>query len=201
MLPTDRDPTPTCVWYDSRGDRAVRTLPDAASARRFFARAGRLGLRPSYDRSEPVSEIQTVSDVQSEKTVPVAKKAFKKAIKKSAAKKVAAKAASKSGGDKPAKKRAAAKAASDRGMADVPVKERRVALLKLLVKLGATSGADARPCGVLAEKLGYTAYDVYCLCYHKYELATEGLVKQAKVEGQRGVCYYVTAKGRESLKR
>ncbi len=97
----------------------------------------------------------------------------------------------------PAKKAAANGTArkADRGMADVPAADRRLALVKLLRKVGATSSAAARPVGVLAEKLGYTAYDVYCLAYHKYHLAAEGIVKTTTVEGQRGLSVYLTAKG------
>ncbi len=92
-----------------------------------------------------------------------------------------------------AKKKAAGK--TDRSAADVPAGDRRVALVKLLRKLGASSATAARPVPLLAEKLGYNQYDVYCLGYHKFPLAVGGFLKSVKHEGQKTVSFYLTAKG------
>lgn len=85
-----------------------------------------------------------------------------------------------------------------RAMAQVPAAERRAALLKLLVKLGATTATTAAGLGKLASKLGYTEYDVYCLVYHKHLLATSEFVKTVKLEDS-GLSAYITAKGVKSL--
>ena len=94
---------------------------------------------------------------------------------------------------KPAAKKSAA--AKDRSAADVPARDRRVALVKLLRKMQATSATAAKPVKALAERLGYNDYDVYCLAYHKYPLAAAGLVKTVQVEGVRGLSVHLTAKG------
>lgn len=86
-------------------------------------------------------------------------------------------------------------ARADRSMADVPAETRRRELVKLLKKLGATSPTTARPVQYLAEKIGYTRYDVYCLVYHKYQLGVTGIVKTVQLEGVRGLSAYLTAKG------
>lgn len=87
----------------------------------------------------------------------------------------------------------------DRSMADVPAMERRDCLVKLLRKLNATSAMTAKPISLLAEKLGYTNYDVYYMCYGKCLLATEEIVKTAKLEEHRDLCIYLTAKGQKTL--
>lgn len=87
---------------------------------------------------------------------------------------------------------------ADRGMASIPAAERRVAFLKMLKKLGATSAAAARSKTEIAAKLGYGEYDVYCLGYHKYPLAVNGLVKSATHE-EGGLAFYITVKGLASL--
>lgn len=91
-----------------------------------------------------------------------------------------------------------AKKKVDRSMSDVPVAERRLALVKLLRKLGATSASTSRPISLLAEKLGYTRYDVYCLVYHKFPLATEGFVKVVQLEENPDRSVYLTAKGQKT---
>lgn len=83
----------------------------------------------------------------------------------------------------------------DRSMSDVPASERRLALVKLLRKHKATSGATAIPLSVIAGKLGYTTYDVYCLSYHKFPLARDGFVKTANREDSKETLVYLTAKG------
>ena len=51
----------------------------------------------------------------------------------------------------------------DRKMAKIPVGERRKNLVKLLKKVNATNAGEAYSIGDLAEKLGYTKFDVYGL--------------------------------------
>ncbi len=94
---------------------------------------------------------------------------------------------------KPAAKKERAKL--DRSMSDVPAPQRRLAVVNLLRKLGAKSKTTAQPLGLLATKLGYTRYDVYILCYPKYQLSKEGFVVQHKEQGAKEVSYYLTAKG------
>lgn len=78
----------------------------------------------------------------------------------------------------------------------VSAHDRRVALMTLLRKLGATGAGSARSIPELASKLGYTDYDVYCLVYHKYPLAGGGFVKTVEVEGERSLHVHLTAKGK-----
>ena len=136
----------------------------------------------------------TKSPVESDSFVKPAKprkvKPSKTPKAKASPKKVPAKA-------KPAK--AASKKSVDRAMSDVPAKERRVNLVKVLRKMGAVDKESARPISVLAQKLGYTAYDVYCLTYHKFPLAKQGFVKVTEQEGHRDQCVYLTAKGQSTL--
>ncbi len=106
-----------------------------------------------------------------------------------------AKPAAKKASTGPAKKTAASPVKQDRSAADVPVAQRRLALVKLLRKLGATKATTARQVSELAGKLGYTNYDVYCLAYHTYFLAEAGIVKTCVQEGERGLGVYLTAKG------
>lgn len=77
----------------------------------------------------------------------------------------------------------------------VPAKDRRLALVTLLRTLKATSHQSARTVNELAEKLKYNPYDVYCMVYHKYHLATDGFVKTFKEDGGREVKVFLTAKG------
>lgn len=93
------------------------------------------------------------------------------------------------------KTKIAANGKLDRTAADVPVGDRRLALVKLMRKLRATSADAGVPISELAPKLGYTRYDVYCLAYHKYPLAAAGYVKHAAADSGRELCYYLTAKG------
>lgn len=86
----------------------------------------------------------------------------------------------------------------DRSMSDVPAAERRLALVKLLRKHRATSGATAMETSKIAERLGYTAYDVYCLAYHKFPLARDGFVKTARREDSKETLIYLTAKGQKT---
>lgn len=86
-------------------------------------------------------------------------------------------------------------ATKDRSMGDVPAKTRRRELVKLLKKLGATSGTSARPLTELAIKLGYTPYAVYCLVYRKHKLAIDGLIKTVDVEDVKGLSAHLTTKG------
>ncbi len=116
---------------------------------------------------------------------PTGKPVAAKIVKTKAPKKPVAKPATK----------AKAKVVRDRSSADVPAAARRLALVKLLRKCQATKATTAKPISFLAEKLGYNPYDVYCLVYHKYQLAVEGFVKTAKIEDVKGLCVYLTAKG------
>lgn len=87
----------------------------------------------------------------------------------------------------------------NRSMAEAPVKERRDHLVKALRKLQAVNSGTAVSINDLAKKLGYTAYDVYCLTYHKYPLAVQGFIKTAKHEGNRITMVYLTSKGQKTL--
>ena len=88
--------------------------------------------------------------------------------------------------------------AKDRSMADVPASEQRQAFLKLLRKHKADKPLSAMPISKIAEKLGYTHYNVYCLGYHKRPLAVGGYVKSVKLEDAKELSFHLTAKGVKS---
>jgi len=88
--------------------------------------------------------------------------------------------------------------AKDRSMADVPASEQRQAFLKLLRKHKADKALSAMPISKIAEKLGYTHYNVYCLGYHKRPLAIGGYIKVVKLEDAKELSFHLTAKGAKS---
>ena len=123
----------------------------------------------------------------------VAKETAKKAVKKVVKKVV--KKATKKAAKKTVKKTIKKTVKIDRHMADMPVSERRAKFLALLKKLRAIDGPSAVSGKVLAEKLGFTEYDVYVLGYKTSPLIIENLVRTAKLaNGQRGLSYYLTKK-------
>lgn len=105
----------------------------------------------------------------------------------------------------PAKKTAKPKAKKaaevDLSMSEVPVGDRRIALVKAMRKAHATSAQDALTVEALAEKVGYTKFDVYGLLSgtsgkagsNPRCLLATGHAKVADTQDGRG--YYLTAKG------
>lgn len=130
--------------------------------------------------------MSTVAATPVKKTAKkTAKKTTKKVVKK-VTKKLAKKAV----------KKTVKKADKSRTTTEgLTVEERQTQLIKAMKKSGANSAGTACTAKVLAEKAGLTEFDVYCLCYHKNQLVTNGLVKIAKLEGVRGLSYYLTVKG------
>lgn len=108
-----------------------------------------------------------------------------------------------SAGKAPAKAAPAKKAASatDRSMADIPAPERKKKLVQLMRKMGATSSGSARSVTELAEKIGYTKFDVYGLLSGTSGkagsapacLLATGHVKS--VDREDGLGFHLTAKG------
>jgi hypothetical protein len=126
-------------------------------------------------------------------------KVRKKAEKKAAKAKPVAKL---NGHVKMAKKPAKVKDDSARHVSkDLTVDQKRVAVLKALKQMGATGATTAKSKLQVAAKSGLSGFDVYGICYHKNQLAVEGLIKQAEHQDVRGLCYYVTAKGLKSLEK
>ncbi len=122
------------------------------------------------------------------KTPATKEKVVKKVVKKTTTKKSTKKKTAKKGtAEKP-----------NRAMSDLPIGGRRIALVKLMKKLGAGSPATARSLPDLAEKLGYTNHDVYVLVFHQYPLVEEKFVQSAKLDGQRGLAVYLTKKGQKA---
>lgn len=99
---------------------------------------------------------------------------------------------------KPKKADAKPRDPKDRSMADAPASEQRQAFLKLLRKHKADKPTSAMPISKIAEKLGYTHYNVYCLGYHKRPLAVGGYVKAVKMEDAKELSFHLTAKGMKS---
>ena len=182
MFPADRDPVPTSVAYDSRGSRAVRTLPDMYAARRFFTKADRMGLHPSFYRSDAMSTVETTPEV-----VAKPAKSFKKAVKKVAKKEVKASPKSKAVVAKPKPGQFGVERDHD-----LPWHAKKIAIFKALKALGATSASDARSAQDVAGKAKVSARDVRHYCYHA---KTSGLTGIAELENVRGYGFYLTAKG------
>ena len=89
--------------------------------------------------------------------------------------------------------------AGPRSVGEDPLAVRQTNLLKAMKKLKATDPTAAKHASVLGEAIGYNAHDVYSMCYTGGKLANEGLVANAKVDGVRGVCHYITEAGLESI--
>lgn len=132
---------------------------------------------------------------ETERVMKVEQANAKMAAKADKAKPAAAKAEKPAKTEKaPAEEKAAPKGRKI-GAVEKPVAERRQMLVKLMVKMGAVSPATAKTKGELAAKCGLTEFDVYGLLYHTHLLQTGGFVKQVKIDGVKGLCYHLTAKG------
>jgi hypothetical protein len=109
---------------------------------------------------------------------------------------------------KPATKtKKAAAEKPDRSMNETPASGRKIALVKLMKKVGAFSQTTSRTVEFLAEKLGYTKFDVYGLlsgtsgkagsspnCLLAHGIARVGDFP----DGGRGKSYFLTAKGQKA---
>lgn len=86
---------------------------------------------------------------------------------------------------------------STRSVGDVTlsVDQRREKVVKTMIKIGANNATSAKTADQIAAKTGFTRFDIYGLLYHTNFLAQEGYVKQVKIEGVKGLSYYLTAKG------
>lgn len=130
--------------------------------------------------------------------VAVETQAPKKSVKKTAAKKTAeapkkaAKKAAKAAAKKAPVKKSAPAAEKGGG---VRWSEKRVAVIQGMQKIRATSPTAARTAADIAGVCGMDEKEIKHYCYHKQQLATEGYIGIAKVEDQKGLCYYLTAKG------
>jgi len=97
----------------------------------------------------------------------------------------------------------AEKVKADRSMASDPPAERKKALISLLKKMKVTGATKARPVAEIAERLGYTKFDVYGLVNGTSGkagssstcLVATGHAATASIEGERGISIYLTAKG------
>lgn len=135
-----------------------------------------------------------MSTVESNDAV-VETQAPKKSVKKTAAKKTteAPKKAAKATAKKaPVKKSAPAAGKKEGG---VKWSEKRLAVIQGMKKIRATSPTAARTAADIAGICGMDEKEIKHYCYHKQQLATEGYIGIAKVEDQKGLCYYLTAKG------
>lgn len=131
--------------------------------------------------------------------VAVETQAPKKSVKKTAAKKTteAPKKAPKKAAKAAAKKAPVKKSApaSEKKEGGVRWSEKRVAVIQGMKKIRATSPTAARTAADIAGVCGMDEKEIKHYCYHKQQLATEGYIGIAKVEDQKGLCYYLTAKG------
>jgi hypothetical protein len=65
----------------------------------------------------------------------------------------------------------------------------------LLQKLKASAESSAVDISTLADKLGYTHHDVYCLVFHQYPLVQEGIVQTIKIPSKVGLFVHLTRSG------
>ena len=117
------------------------------------------------------------------KTAEAPKKAPKKAAKTPAKKAPVKKA--------PVKK--SAPAAEKEG--GVRWSEKRLTVIRGMKKIRATSPTAARTAADIAGVCGMEEKEIKHYCYYKEQLAIAGYIGIAKVEDQRRLCYYLTAKG------
>lgn len=92
-------------------------------------------------------------------------------------------------------KTTATKKTRDIGGTKLTVEQRRVAVVKAMTAMGATSATGAKTADQISAKSKLTRFDVYGILYHANKLQSEGYVKQVQIEDVRGLSYYLTAKG------
>ncbi len=138
--------------------------------------------------------------------VAVETQAPKKSVEKTAAKKTteAPKKAAKKAAKTPAKKAAKTPAkkapvkksapAAEKG-GGVKWSEKRLTIIRGMKKIRATSPTAARTAADIAGVCGMEEKEIKHYCYHKQQLVVEGYVGIAKIEDQKRLCYYLTAKG------
>lgn len=130
--------------------------------------------------------------------VVVKTQAPKKSVKKTAAKKTTkapAKKAAKAPAKKAPVKKSAPAPAAEKKEGGVKWSEKRLAVIRGMKKIRATSPTAARTAADIAGVCGLEEKDIKHYCYYKEQLATNGYVGVAKVEDQKRLCYYLTAKG------
>jgi hypothetical protein len=168
MFPADRNPVPTSVEYDSRGSRAVRTLPDMYAARRFFTKADRMGLHPSFHWSDAMSTVETIPTTEA----PKLKKSFKKKVAKKVAKAKAVVA-------KPEQH-------------EIRWSEKKLCLLRTLKQAGATDSANA----ISIEKIEKLSKGKALTTLNpKFDITEQGYIAVAQTEDSRQLNRYITKKG------
>jgi len=126
--------------------------------------------------------------------VAVETQAPKKSVKKTAAKKTTE--APKKAAKTPAKKAPVKKSApaAEKG-GGVKWSEKRLTIIRGMKKIRATSPTAARTAADIAGVCGMEEKEIKHYCYYKEQLAVEGYVGIAKIENQKRLCYYLTAKG------
>jgi pyruvate/2-oxoglutarate dehydrogenase complex dihydrolipoamide acyltransferase (E2) component len=129
---------------------------------------------------------KSVEKTDAKKTTEAPKKAAKKAAK------TPAKKAAKTPAKKAPVKKSAPAAEKEGG---VRWSEKRLTIIRGMKKIRATSPTAARTAADIAGVCGMEEKEIKHYCYHKQQLATEGYIGIAKVEDQKGLCYYLTAKG------
>lgn len=94
--------------------------------------------------------------------------------------------------EKPAKTAPAAKG-------EIKWSDKRLAILKTLKKMSATSPGSARTAVDIAAKGGGSINDVKHYCYKDEQMVTHGFVAIAELEGEASLGYFITAKGMKKL--
>jgi hypothetical protein len=114
------------------------------------------------------------------------------------ARKAKAKAGKAKGKGKSSKTKAAKPSANGDGKNDIRWTEKKVALLRALVKLGATSGDAA----VLPEKTAKASNGkALGNPLPAYDMSVQGYLAWSKPEGERAAHLWITAKGRAKLEQ
>lgn len=154
-----------------------------------------VAVAPAAVDSLEVAEKQLMSFPSAKKAkAPKAKKAARDVVVENVVKGKAVKT------PKAAKKtepEAEGKPKKERNYGGISKEEREDFVLSHLLKLGAVSGSTAvtAEAVVKSSKGKLTLLAVYSACRHR--LADDGLTAKAKIEGARGLCYYLTAKGKK----
>ncbi len=184
---------------------------DFRGMKRFFRdnpelkKVSSVGTKPHVTSQEDIMSTTTTTSNPSPKKKTAAKKKSptastktKKSTKAASTSTKGRKSSGKKTGEQPPTTKTKVRKRNRGTAIGVSVQDRRIALVKLLRTMKATSATSAKPVVEVAEKLGYTNHDVYCLAFHQFPLAKQGFVKTAKLPDVRGNAIYLTDKGKKT---
>jgi len=176
----DHRPVPVAVEYDAAGHRVRKVFSDAFQARRFYAAMMKRERSPQVKRSDTMCPeiIEPTTATAETPTVPAAPKAKK-------AKKAEAKAKK----AKPEAKKAKAKV-KRQPTGNLKFKDAQLAVLKIL------AGGGEVDRNALKAKAPYGSYTGLMR-----KTVEAGLAREKKYDGQKKLCYEITAAGRKAVSK